>query len=79
MEVTKMDCPTCGTKMNEIEKYGIEIDTCPSCRGVWLDGGELDKIIERVGKEEKYEEQRFKKKDEKRHKKCFLGDLFDLG
>ncbi|GAB2315792.1 zf-TFIIB domain-containing protein [Stenotrophomonas geniculata] len=31
------------------ERHGIEIDYCPSCRGVWLDRGELDKIIERAG------------------------------
>jgi len=33
------------------ERQGIEIDYCPKCRGVWLDRGELDKIIERAGAE----------------------------
>jgi Zn-finger nucleic acid-binding protein len=33
------------------ERQGIEIDYCPQCRGVWLDRGELDKIIERTNKE----------------------------
>ena len=33
------------------ERYGVEIDYCPKCRGVWLDLGELDKIIERVRSE----------------------------
>ena len=40
-------CPVDGTKLVPIERAGIEIDHCPSCRGVWLDRGELDKIIER--------------------------------
>ena len=40
-------CPVDGTKLVPIERSGIEIDHCPNCRGVWLDRGELDKIIER--------------------------------
>ena len=42
-----MQCPTDGTVLVMSERSGIEIDYCPSCRGVWLDRGELDKIIER--------------------------------
>jgi hypothetical protein len=42
-----MDCPVDGTALVMSERSGIEIDYCPSCRGVWLDRGELDKIIER--------------------------------
>jgi Zn-finger nucleic acid-binding protein len=42
-----MQCPTDGTTLTMSERGGIEIDYCPSCRGVWLDRGELDKIIER--------------------------------
>ena len=42
-----MLCPTCKTQLTMSERQGIEIDYCPSCRGVWLDRGELDKIIER--------------------------------
>ena len=42
-----MLCPTCKTPLTMSERSGIEIDYCPSCRGVWLDRGELDKIIER--------------------------------
>ena len=40
-------CPVDGTKLVPMERSGIEIDHCPTCRGVWLDRGELDKIIER--------------------------------
>lgn len=44
-----MKCPTCdGVNLVMSERSGIEIDYCPQCRGVWLDRGELDKIIERA-------------------------------
>lgn len=42
-----MTCPVDGATLVMSERQGIEIDYCPSCRGVWLDRGELDKIIER--------------------------------
>ncbi|WP_141012511.1 TFIIB-type zinc ribbon-containing protein [Nocardioides sambongensis] len=42
-----MRCPTDETTLVMSERSGIEIDYCPQCRGVWLDRGELDKIIER--------------------------------
>ncbi|MEW6488634.1 MAG: zf-TFIIB domain-containing protein [Thermodesulfobacteriota bacterium] len=42
-----MKCPNCIEELKMAERKGIEIDYCPSCRGVWLDRGELDKIIER--------------------------------
>jgi Zn-finger nucleic acid-binding protein len=43
-----MDCPVCkNVKLVMSDRQGIEIDYCPTCRGVWLDRGELDKIIER--------------------------------
>lgn len=43
-----MKCPVCtGVDLKIAERQGIEIDYCPECRGVWLDRGELDKIIER--------------------------------
>ena len=44
-----MACPIDGTTLVMSERQGIEIDYCPTCRGVWLDRGELDKIIERSG------------------------------
>ena len=42
-----MTCPVDGAALVMSERSGIEIDYCPTCRGVWLDRGELDKIIER--------------------------------
>jgi Zn-finger nucleic acid-binding protein len=42
-----MNCPICKVTLLMSDKQGIEIDYCPTCRGVWLDRGELEKIIER--------------------------------
>ncbi len=42
-----MPCPVCKVPLTMSERQGVEIDYCPQCRGVWLDRGELDKIIER--------------------------------
>ena len=42
-----MRCPVCDVALSMSDRQGIEIDFCPDCRGVWLDRGELDKIIER--------------------------------
>lgn len=47
-----MLCPACKLDLVMSERQGIEIDYCPKCRGVWLDRGELDKIIERSAKED---------------------------
>lgn len=46
-EVAGMLCPVCKVGLSLSDRQGIEIDYCPQCRGVWLDRGELDKIIER--------------------------------
>lgn len=43
-----MNCPIDNAPLQMTERSGIEIDYCPTCRGVWLDRGELDKIIERA-------------------------------
>ena len=43
-----MKCPIDGATLTMSERSGVEIDYCPDCRGVWLDRGELDKILERV-------------------------------
>jgi Zn-finger nucleic acid-binding protein len=42
-----MNCPVDGTTLQMTDRQGIEIDYCPKCRGVWLDRGELDKLVER--------------------------------
>lgn len=46
-----MKCPVDGTELVMSDRQNVEIDYCPQCRGVWLDRGELDKILERVENE----------------------------
>jgi len=46
-----MKCPHCNIDLLMTERQGIEIDYCSQCRGIWLDRGELDKIIERASQE----------------------------
>ena len=53
-----MQCPHDQTVLQMTERQGIEIDYCPTCRGVWLDRGELDKIIERASPASRPETQR---------------------
>ena len=60
-----MNCPVCNVNLVISSREGVEIDYCPQCRGVWLDRGELDKIIERgaqvmagSGREREYEPRR---------------------
>jgi len=85
MEVKIMDCPICNVQLVMAERQGIEIDYCPKCRGVWLDRGELDKIIERSVSEipqRQYKEGSYDYHGEhhgKGHykKRNFLFDLFD--
>jgi len=43
-----MNCPKCFEPLRIAERQGVEIDYCPDCRGIWLDKGELDKIIDRT-------------------------------
>ncbi len=45
-----MKCPVDGETLTMADRAGVEIDYCPKCRGVWLDRGELDKILERAGR-----------------------------
>jgi uncharacterized protein len=83
-----MNCPVCNdSKLVMSERQGIEIDYCPRCRGVWLDRGELDKIIERSFDNEEprvRSEERFKgdssyyKRGYTKKRESFLGDLFDF-
>jgi len=46
-----MNCPVCAVSLTMSTRQNVEIDYCPQCRGVWLDRGELDKIIERSAAE----------------------------
>jgi uncharacterized protein len=87
-----MKCPKCNVTLVMAERSGVEIDYCPECRGVWLDRGELDKIIERSAAgphrdERRHPDDRGDKSykghyDDGHYKKkkreSFLGDLFDF-
>ena len=79
-----MQCPVCrDTKLAIAERQGVEIDYCPDCRGVWLDRGELDKIIERSaedvqGSNEQPMPQGGSYKDYKKKKKKKKGILDEL-
>ena len=46
-----MKCPNCNETLLIAERHNVEIDYCPSCRGVWLDKGELDKILDYADKQ----------------------------
>src|SRR5687767_10906735 len=52
-----MNCPNCNETLVMADRQGVEIDYCPKCRGVWLDRGELDKIIERSAEYESRQQQ----------------------
>ena len=85
-----MKCPNCNVNLVMTERSGVEIDYCPECRGIWLDRGELDKIIDRSSQPDrdntsydtkgpKYTNQDNKHYDYKKKKRdSFLGDLFDF-
>jgi Zn-finger nucleic acid-binding protein len=83
-----MKCPIDDAELVMAERQGIEIDYCPKCRGVWLDRGELDKIIERSEPaqrprqdDDRHDYGRDHDRDDHRRpykKKSLLGELFDF-
>jgi len=89
-----MNCPTCpDTMLVMADRSGVEIDYCPKCRGVWLDRGELDKIIERSAgaapapvaaapqpQQQQYPQQQYPQQQHYKQKKksSFLGEIFDF-
>lgn len=48
----KLSCPRCGTRMDKLEKEGVVIDVCPQCNGLFLDDGEIEKLV-KLGQERK--------------------------
>lgn len=83
-----MKCPTDGATLTMSERSGIEIDYCPECRGVWLDRGELDKIIERAGagapglqpayQQPQYQDRGYQQQPyQKKRRENWLSELFD--
>ncbi|MGH7452966.1 MAG: zf-TFIIB domain-containing protein [bacterium] len=86
-----MKCPVCNVELKMADRQGVEIDYCPQCRGVWLDRGELDKIIDRSSSAVYDDDRRDddERDDHYRHgeqhhgpqhrkRKSFLGDIFDF-
>ncbi|NSX55906.1 zf-TFIIB domain-containing protein [Parasulfitobacter algicola] len=87
-----MQCPIDGTELVMADRSGVEIDYCPQCRGVWLDRGELDKIIERSvpaaapppppqagrGYDDDYDDYDDRRPRRKKRKESFLSDIFDF-
>ncbi|HAF43102.1 MAG TPA: hypothetical protein DCG90_15285 [Sphingobium sp.] len=89
-QVSAMLCPVCHIGLAMTDRQGVEIDYCPQCRGVWLDRGELDKIIERSAQasvptpqpapfaQPSYRPDRDDGRYyQKKRKKSFLEELFD--
>lgn len=85
-----MKCPTCKDVILVMsQRQNIEIDYCPECRGVWLDRGELDKLIEKESSPQvnvqsapppsfyKKSEDDYKKEQYYKRKKSFLSEIFD--
>lgn len=89
-----MKCPNCNETLLMTERHNIEMDYCPNCRGVWLDKGELDKMLHHASQNvvaPQTEQRRdvtpfyYDQKHQRSHdqqkphkKKSFLGDLFDF-
>jgi Zn-finger nucleic acid-binding protein len=86
-----LKCPNCSSEMILTDKYNVEIDHCPRCKGVWLDRGELEKI---ANMQNKYDDDHYtkyhrgKEYDDdyddyysrgKHKKRGFLDDIFDFG
>ena len=86
-----MKCPTCpDVTLTMTERQGIEIDYCPTCRGVWLDRGELDKLIEKStatqdkskdnykdSKSDYRDRDDYRKEHYYKKRKSFLSEIFD--
>lgn len=87
-----MKCPRCVIELKLSDRRGVEIDYCPQCRGVWLDRGELDKIVERSSALETRDDERDDDDEpgggrlrgsadngRNRKRKSWLGEMFDFG
>ena len=82
-----MKCPVCkDVTLLMSEKKGVEIDYCPECRGIWLDRGELEKIMEKedtyINKEVKEsshkESKHYEEKKKKKKRESFMSEIFEM-
>jgi uncharacterized protein len=85
-----MKCPIDDTELMMSERSNVEVDYCPKCRGVWLDRGELDKIVARVEKElpnlqdgynpqdrSQNHQSDYRKNGHQKRRKSWMSELFD--
>jgi len=74
-----MKCPSDGETLVMTDRQGVEIDYCPKCRGVWLDRGELDKIVERsLPEAREAPSPRGTPMGKPKKRESFLSELFDF-
>lgn len=78
-----MKCPVCkDVTLLMSERRGVEIDYCPECRGIWLDRGELEKIMEKedayIKKEVKEETKHYEEKPRKQKRESFMSEIFEM-
>lgn len=73
-----MKCPVDDATLLMSERSGVEIDYCPECRGVWLDRGELDKLIERADDDGDDRERERSYAPPKKRKKGWLSEMFEV-
>ena len=90
---TALSCPSCTATLVPVDRNGVVIDACPSCRGVWLDRGELDKLVvlEQQVSDDFYAEMSGQSREgegvkrdapghgSKKRRGSFLGDFLDFG
>lgn len=82
----EMSCPKCGSEMRSYERNGITVDQCSGCRGIFLDRGELERLIDAEGS---HYEREFAQRSEERgggghkpkksKKRSFLENLMEMG
>lgn len=76
-----MICPKCEVELHTKTRSGVEIENCPSCRGMWLDKGELEKLIKReedfYDDDDDYKERYRGKRSTGQRIKDFFEDIFD--
>jgi uncharacterized protein len=85
-----MNCPVCNVELKMGDRHGVEIDYCPQCRGVWLEKGKLDRILERAAgssrpdpyansfrENDHHDSHAYERGEHGHRKKSFLSNLFD--
>ncbi len=76
------DCPVCSIPMDEVSKSGVQIDVCPRCKGVWLDRGELNRLLESAREYRKEDEDYYEKHshyEDDDHKRHYDKDYYKHG